>query len=230
MELDFAGKKLVVIGGTSGIGKAVASLVLSNGGSALLVGRHEAKTREAILELRSRGEVSGWTVDITNGAGRANLIDHLNAKHMDATLLVNAAGVFAPKPFLEHTEPDYDRYLDINRALFFITQCVAKNMVAGKRGGSIVNIGSMWARQAVQATPSSAYSMAKAGLHAFTQHLALELAKAGIRVNAVSPAVVNTPMPKTTLLQELRLSRSSRRRMTSSATQVRMIDPSRPKA
>jgi NAD(P)-dependent dehydrogenase (short-subunit alcohol dehydrogenase family) len=112
MELDFAGKKLIVIGGTSGIGKAVASLVLSNGGSALLVGRREAKTREAILELRSRGEVSGWTVDITSGAGRANLIDHLNAKHTDATLLVNAAGVFAPKPFLEHTEPDYDRFLE----------------------------------------------------------------------------------------------------------------------
>jgi len=194
MEFDFAGKKLIVIGGTSGIGKAVASLVLGNGGSALLVGRREAKTREAIRELRSRGEVSGWTADITSGAGRAALIDHLNAEHTDATLLVNAAGVFAPKPFLEHTELDYDRYLEINRALFFITQCVAKNMVAGNRGGSIVNIGSMWARQAVQATPSSAYSMAKAGLHAFTQHLALELAKAGIRVNAVSPAVVNTPI------------------------------------
>ena len=106
MELDFAGKKLIVIGGTSGIGKAVASLVLGNGGSALLVGRREAKTREAIRELRSRGEVSGWTVDITSGAGRAALIDHLNAEHTDATLLVNAAGVFAPKPFLEHTEPD----------------------------------------------------------------------------------------------------------------------------
>src|SRR5260370_6280540 len=87
--------------------------------------------------------------------------------------------------FLEHSEADYDRYLEINRALFFITQRVAKNMVAGRRGGSIVNIGSMWARQAVQATPSSAYSMAKAGLHALTQHLALELANAGIRGHAV---------------------------------------------
>jgi NAD(P)-dependent dehydrogenase (short-subunit alcohol dehydrogenase family) len=77
MELDFAGEKLIVIGGTSGIGKAVASLVLGNGGSAFLVGRREAKTREAILELGSRGEVSGWTVDITSGAGGATLIEHL---------------------------------------------------------------------------------------------------------------------------------------------------------
>ncbi len=61
-------------------------------------------------------------------------------------------------------------------------------------GGSIVNIGSMWAKQAIKATPSSAYSMAKAGLHSFTQHLAMELAEFNIRVNAVSPAVVVTPI------------------------------------
>ncbi len=61
-------------------------------------------------------------------------------------------------------------------------------------GGSIVNVGSMWAKQAVKATPSSAYSMQKAGLHSLTQHLAMELADYNIRVNAVSPAVVNTPV------------------------------------
>src|SRR5260370_19098182 len=97
MELDFAGKKLIVIGGTSGIGKAVASLVLSNGGSAVLVGRREAKAREAVLELGSGGEVSGWAVDITSGARRARLIGHLQGKHAAASLLLNAAGGFAPK-------------------------------------------------------------------------------------------------------------------------------------
>jgi NAD(P)-dependent dehydrogenase (short-subunit alcohol dehydrogenase family) len=61
-------------------------------------------------------------------------------------------------------------------------------------GGNIVNIGSMWGKQAIKATPSSAYSMAKAGLHALTQHMAMELAEHNIRVNAVSPAVVKTPI------------------------------------
>jgi NAD(P)-dependent dehydrogenase (short-subunit alcohol dehydrogenase family) len=66
--------------------------------------------------------------------------------------------------------------------------------MARNRSGSIVTIGSMWARQAIKATPSTAYSMAKAGLHSLTQTLAVELAEHGIRVNAVSPAVVVTPL------------------------------------
>ena len=61
-------------------------------------------------------------------------------------------------------------------------------------GGAVVHIGSMWAKQAIKATPSSAYSMAKAGLHALTQHMAMELADYNIRVNGVSPAVVKTPI------------------------------------
>ena len=106
---------------------------------------------------------------------------------------MNAAGYFSPAPFLEHSAADYDKYHDLNRATFFVTQAVARNM-AEHGGGSIVNIGSMWAKQAIKATPSSAYSMAKAGLHALTQHLAMELADQGIRVNAVAPAVVHTPI------------------------------------
>ena len=106
---------------------------------------------------------------------------------------VNAAGKFKPTPFLEHGGKDYDTYLELNRAAFFISQAVAKNMLENG-GGSIVQVGSMWAKQAIKATPSSAYSMAKAGLHALTQHMAMELADKNIRVNAVSPAVVKTPI------------------------------------
>ena len=108
-------------------------------------------------------------------------------------LLVNAAGIFSPKPFLENGPADYDAYMGINRATFFVTQQVAKNM-ADHDGGAIVNVGSMWAHQAIKATPSSAYSMAKAGLHSLTQHLAMELSEHNIRVNAVAPAVVETPI------------------------------------
>ncbi|GAB4371016.1 MAG: SDR family oxidoreductase [Elainellaceae cyanobacterium] len=190
----FAGQKLIVVGGTSGIGKSVAQLVLQGGGSVVLVGKRAEKLQATVTELQAFGTVFGEQADIANPDERRALSDRLMAQHSDATLLVSAAGVFLPKLFLEHTEADYDLYLDINKATFFLTQTVAQNMVKQGREGAIVNIGSMWAKQAVQATPSSAYSMAKAGLHSLTQHLAMELASQGIRVNAVSPAVVETPI------------------------------------
>lgn len=74
--------------------------------------------------------------------------------------------------------------------------------MAENGGGAIVNIGSIRAKQAIKATPSSAYSMAKAGLHALTQHMAMELADANIRVNAVSPAVVQSTIYKSFIEEE----------------------------
>jgi NAD(P)-dependent dehydrogenase (short-subunit alcohol dehydrogenase family) len=83
--------------------------------------------------------------------------------------------------------------MELNYALFFLTQTVVEGMVARAAGGSIVNIGSMWAHQAIGLTPSSGHSMQKAGLHALTHNLAIELAGHKIRVNAVAPAAVKTP-------------------------------------
>ena len=194
MAHDFAGQTLIVIGGSSGIGKAAAEAVLKLGGKAVLVGKRGDRLAAAVAELSQFGAVVGEQADIANPVDRDDLIARLNAKYSDATLLVNAAGVFLPKAFLEHSEADYDLYLELNKGTFFITQAIAQNIVNTGRGGAIVNVGSMWARQAVQATPSSAYSMAKAGLHSLTQHLAMELAAHHVRVNAVAPAVVETPI------------------------------------
>lgn len=194
MLQEFVNQKLIVVGGTSGIGKAIAQIVLHKGAEVVLIGRHLEKLQSAVDELAALGPVTGEQADITQPKERQALIHRLNDKHADATLLVNAAGVFLPMAFLDHKEADYDRYLDLNKATFFITQAIAQNIVNRNAHGAIVNVGSMWAKQAVQATPSSAYSMAKAGLHSLTQHLAMELADKNIRVNAVSPAVVETPI------------------------------------
>ena len=183
-----------MVGGTSGMGKMVAQLVLKRGGSAVVVGRRDDRVAATVEELGHLGLVVGERADLTRMSDVEALRSRIDSKHADVDHLVNAAGIFVPKAFLDHTIEDYDRYLSINRSLFFVTQTVARNMVARKMGGSIVNIGSMWAKQAVATTPSSAYSMAKAGLHSLTQHLAMELASARIRVNAVSPAVVETPI------------------------------------
>lgn len=194
MSNQFAGKKLLVVGGTSGMGLETARLVLQQGGNVVIVGSRAEKTEQARQELAATGTVSALTADLTNPEGLATLLQEIDQRHADVDLLVNAAGVFFPKPFLEHQDADYDQYMQLNKASFFISQKVAANLVAKGRPGAIVNIGSMWGKQAIADTPSSAYSMAKAGLHSLTQHLAMELASKHIRVNAVSPAVVQTPI------------------------------------
>ena len=109
-------------------------------------------------------------------------------------ILINNAGIFNPKPFLEVSPEEYDSFLDIIlKGKFFMAQAAAKAMQ--KRGGGvIVQTGSLWAIQAVGATPSAAYSAANAGVHALTRNLALELAGSNIRINTVAPAVVETPV------------------------------------
>ncbi|WP_434663975.1 SDR family NAD(P)-dependent oxidoreductase [Klebsiella sp. MISC125] len=194
MNTEFTGKKLLVVGGTSGMGLATAKRVIENGGSVVLVGNRQEKAEQARQALAAYGKVDIIVADLMTEAGMQQVMTTINAEHRDISLLVNAAGVFFPKPFIEHEMADYDLYMNLNRATFFITREVVRNMLAAGIKGAIVNIGSMWAQQAIGATPSSAYSMAKAGLHALTKNLAIELGSSGIRVNAVSPAVVHTPI------------------------------------
>src|SRR3954462_15698906 len=194
MTHHFTGQKLIVVGGSSGMGKEAAADVVASGGSVVIVGRDEARVEETGAELSKDGPAFGITAELADRAQVESVRETLAAEHADATLLVNAAGFFIPKPFLDYDGDFYDAYLELDRAIFFITQTVVRGMVAGGNGGAIVNIGSMWAHQAIAATPSSAYSVAKAGRHALTKNLAIELAGHKIRVNAVAPAVVKTPL------------------------------------
>lgn len=187
---QFEGKVAIVVGGSSGIGRATTEILAAGGASVHVVGTNQSKL-EAVKSANGAA-VTTHTVDITNAEAVEGLISSI--KELNAVdYLVNASGIFGPKAFLDHTVADYNAYQDLNRGFYFITQAVAKKMVS-TGGGAIVNVGSMWAKQAVKATPSSAYSMQKAGLHSLTQHLAMELADHNIRVNAVSPAVVATPV------------------------------------
>lgn len=186
-----------IIGGSKGMGLASAKRLVARGEGVTLIARGQAGLDAARGELSNQGpaEVRTITTDLYDTAQVEALIAQIKADERHIKGLVNAAGYFFPKPFLEQTKEDYAAYHDINEAFFFITQAVAGNMKQ-HGGGSIVNLGSMWAKQAVKATPSSSYSMAKAGLHALTQHLAMELGDDKIRVNAVSPAVVVTTIYK----------------------------------
>jgi NAD(P)-dependent dehydrogenase (short-subunit alcohol dehydrogenase family) len=186
-------KLAMIVGGSSGVGKEVASRLLQDGVEVLLVARDAAKLERAKEDLAGKGSVQAVAVDLYDEKQVDAFIASIDKENRHIQRLVNSAGVFRPTAFLDHTKKDYDKYMALNRGTFFITQAVARNMKS-HGGGAIVNVGSMWAKQAIKATPSSAYSMAKAGLHSLAQHLAMELADFHIRVNAVSIAVVVTPI------------------------------------
>ncbi len=182
---DLSSKTALVIGGTSGIGEAITQQLLDQGATVHVVGRSADQVADAPRLVKHKADITDrqQVEELSNQISQLSNLDYL----------VNASGIFGPKPFLDHTVEDYDSYMDLNRGFFFISQASA-NAMKKSGGGSIVNVGSMWAKQAIKSTPSSAYSMQKAGLHSLTQHLAMELADHNIRVNAVSPALVDTPV------------------------------------
>ncbi|AWN75623.1 SDR family oxidoreductase [Legionella anisa] len=192
----------IIVGGSSGMGLETAKRLAPSGLDLLITGRDEQKLKHAVDELKQIGGKIEYLVgDLYDKAHVSQCVMKIKNEARRIKYLVNAAGYFKPISFLDHTEVDYDQQVNLNKAFFFITQAVAAKMKQNG-GGSIVNIGSMWANQAVKATPSSAYSMQKAGLHSLTQHLAMELAEHNIRVNAVAPAVVVTPIYKSFIAED----------------------------
>jgi NAD(P)-dependent dehydrogenase (short-subunit alcohol dehydrogenase family) len=199
----FKGKVAIVTGGSSGIGKETAKRLVAEGASVVLSGKDEAKLHSAAEEIAAGGDqVRVLAGDIAKPETGAALVEKAEQEFGGLDILVNNAGVFRPKPFVEVTEEEYDWFLDtILKGKFFIAQAAAKAMKK-RGGGAIVHTGSMWALQAIGATPSSAYSAANAGVHALVHNLALELAPDRIRINAVAPAVVETPLYSTFLTEE----------------------------
>lgn len=190
-----ANSTALIVGGSSGMGKETAARLRAQGLDLILLARNTGNLETAKEELsrHGSGQIDLLVADLYQQDEVDQVIKTIRDETRHLKYLVNAAGTFKPTAFLEHSREDYDTYMALNKSFFFITQAVAENMKANG-GGSIVNIGSMWGKQAIKVTPSSAYSMAKAGLHSLTQHLAMELAGYKIRVNAVAPAVVVTPI------------------------------------
>ncbi len=192
--MSLSTKVVLITGAGTGIGADAARAFHDAGSFLVLNGR-----RHAVLEQTASAiDPSGRTVaivpgDIGDPSTAKQMADVATRRFGGVDVLFNNAGIFAPGPFLETTPDELDRYLNLVRGYFFASQAVIPSM-RKRGGGAIVNTGSMWASHAIAATPCSASSTAKGGVHALTGNLAIEFAPDRIRVNAIAPAVVETPL------------------------------------
>lgn len=192
--MSLANKVVLITGAGTGIGADTARAFCAAGASVVLNGR-----RQSVLEQTARLiDPTGRSVAIVSGdigdlATSKRMVETAIQRFGGVDVLFNNAGIFAPTPFLDVTPKELDGYLNLVRGYFFASQSVMPAMQS-RGGGAIVCTGSMWANHAIAATPCSASSTAKGGVHALTGNLAIELAPYRIRVNAIAPALVETPL------------------------------------
>lgn len=188
------GKTALVVGGSGGIGKAVAKAFLKNGANVIIAGTRRAKVDKVVLELGEK--CAGIVVNLAEPETFSNVIDEAVAFYGPIDILVNSAGVHTEDVsmggFLDFSVEEYDRILDINlRGVYFMVQSVAKRMISDKVSNGHILIVSSSAGNEPAWSP---YRVSKWGLKGITEGMASALVPHGIVVNAIAPGSTATPL------------------------------------
>ncbi len=200
MYEDLKGKVAIITGARRGMGKADALAFAKNGAKVVVADISREECELVVDEIKKNGgEGLAVKCDVTDKKEIEEMVKKTVDKFGKVDILVNNAGICQFKPFLELTEEEWDRTLDINlKGYFLCAQTVAKEMVKQK-SGTIVNIASVVMGQIGMGMAGLAhYSASKGGIAALTKTLALEFAPYNIRVNAIAPGAIDTPMAAST--------------------------------
>lgn len=194
--MDFSGKVVLITGGSRGIGRDIAVEFAKLGSNVIINYRnrdYEAKKTVDIVR-NNGGYCDTAKCDVSDYKSVSKMIDEIVNKFGKIDVLVNNAGVSKIGLFIDMNEEDWDLITGTNlKGVFNTCHSAVKHMIS-RRVGCIINISSIWGE--VGASCETAYSAAKGGINAFTKALAKELAPSGIRVNAISPGVIDTEMNK----------------------------------
>ncbi len=183
----------IITGGSSGMGLGVARAYVERGGNVVLNGRSESKLHAAVKQIGPPEHVAVVAGDIGRQETGLQLVKTAVDRFGRVDMLLNNAGIFTAKPFTEYTSEELDQFLSYLRGTYLLSQAVVEPM-RRQGGGAIINITTILAYRGVLAIPSSAPMAAKGGIQALTPSLAIELAKDNIRVNAVAPGIIKTPL------------------------------------
>ena len=185
---------VLITGASTGIGQAVARAFLDRGYDLVINSRDPGRLDASYESLGRPDNVLLVAGDVSDKAVGQRMVDAALEKFGRVDVLVNNAGVFSPKPFLDVEEADLDRYYAINlKGTFFTTQAAIPAMQA-QGGGAIINIGTVLVNHAIAGFPATAPVASKGAVHALTLQLAAEFGKDNIRVNTVAPGIVRTPI------------------------------------
>lgn len=187
-------KTAIITGASSGIGKAITQLFLQRGINVVMNSSNQDSLKQTFEELGSPANATYVSGDVSNKETGKNLVTAALQKFGKVDILINNAGIFQPKPFLDVTEEDLDRFFAVNlKGTFFTTQAALPAMLQNN-GGSIINIGTVLVDHAIAGFPASAPVVSKGGVHALTLQLAAELGKDNIRVNTIAPGIIRSPL------------------------------------
>lgn len=186
--MDFSGKTAVITGGASGMGAATVREYVSAGGQAVIVDKNEALAQQVAAETGAKVYIG----DVSDSAFCDGVIDGVVAKYGRIDTLINAAGIIIRADGLSTTDEQWHRIMNINVSGTFFMCRAALGVMKKQGGGSIVNFGSIWG--GVGAAGVLAYCASKGAIHNMTKAMALDHATDNIRINAVCPGEVNTPM------------------------------------
>ena len=193
--MSSAQKTAIVTGASQGIGAGIVKEFVDRGFNVVANSRKMTQS----TEVAASEHVALVDGDIGEPATAAEIVETALSRFKSIDVVVNNAGIFFTKPFTDYTADDFKSLVSTNlEGFLYITQLAIKQMLAQKIGGSIVTITAALARNPMRGVTAAVPMITKGGLETITQHLAMEYAKDGIRVNAVAPGVVYTPMHRDT--------------------------------